>query len=166
MNENAWRAVMAALADDRARDVYARIVLGQPVEDTLDAVPARKAQRIVDTLIGAGLVARTPQGYDAVADVFTRAMAAAGRPARAEGVHRFLKDGRLVSYPSRADDRRALLVYLASRVLDAGETIAEKDINQRLSEVTDDTARVRRALVDEGLITRTPSGSQYSLAAR
>jgi len=166
MSENAWRAIIAALSDERAREIYARIVLRQPVEEALDALPAKKARRIVDMLMRAGLAVREEQGYEAVTDVFTRALTAAGGPARAEGIDRFFAHGRLTSYPSRADDRHALLVHLASRVLDPGETIAEKDINQRLSEVTDDTARIRRALVDEGLITRTPSGSRYSLAAR
>lgn len=41
MNENAWRATLATLADDRTRDIYARLVLRLPVDEALAALPAK-----------------------------------------------------------------------------------------------------------------------------
>lgn len=162
MHENAWRAILAALADDRAREVYARIVLDQPVDEFLAAIPAKKAHRIVEALTAAGLVLRTPDGFEPVASAFARALAAAGSPPRREGIHRFLEGGRLVGMPARAADRRAVLEHVATQLLTADETITEAEINARLAEVTGDVAGLRRALVDEGLLARTADGSAYS----
>ena len=162
MHENAWRAILAALADDRAREVYARIVLDQPVDECLAAIPAKKAHRIVEALTAAGLVARTPDGFEPVTSVFAQALASAGSPPRREGVDRFLEGGRLVGMPARAADRRAVLEHLATRLLTPDETITEVEINARLAEVTGDVAGLRRALVDEGLLARTSDGSAYS----
>ncbi|MDF2664299.1 MAG: uncharacterized protein K0R81_149 [Microbacterium sp.] len=162
MHPHAWRAILAALADDRAREIYARIVLAQPVEDALAAIPAKRARRIVEALTAAGLVSPTPDGFDAVPDAFARALASAGSPPRREGVDRFLEEGRLVRMPARAGDRRAVLEHLGTRVLATGETLSEVEVNARLVEITDDVAGLRRALVDEGLISRTADGSAYS----
>jgi hypothetical protein len=77
-------------------------------------------------------------------------------------VDRFLEEGRLVRMPARAGDRRAVLEHLGTRVLATGETLSEVEVNARLVEITDDVAGLRRALVDEGLISRTADGSAYS----
>jgi hypothetical protein len=42
MNANAWRATLAALADDAARGVNARARLGPPVAAVLAAVSAAR----------------------------------------------------------------------------------------------------------------------------
>jgi hypothetical protein len=164
MHQNAWRAVLAALADDRAREIYARIVLAQPIDEALATIPPKKAQRIAESLTAAGLVSATAEGLVPVSDVFARALASAGGPVRREGVDRFLEAGRLVRFPARAADRRALLEHVATRVLAAGDTVSEAEINGRLAEVTDDVAGLRRALVDEGLVARASDGSAYSVA--
>lgn len=162
MHHNAWRAILAALADDRAREIYARIVLAQPIDEALSALPAKKAQRITESLAAAGLVSATAEGLVAVPDVFAGALASAGAPARREGVDRFLQDGRLIGMPARAADRRAVLEHLATRVLADGDTVSEAEINARLAEVTDDVAGLRRAFVDHALVVRTADGSAYS----
>lgn len=162
MHQNAWRAILAALADDRAREIYARIVLAQPDDEVLAALPAKKAQRVTESLTAAGLISVTADGFDVVPDVFARALASAGAPARREGVDRFLQDGRLIGMPARAADRRAVLEHLAVRVVSDDETVSEAEINARLAEVTDDVAGLRRALVDHGLLERAADGSAYS----
>ncbi|KTS65365.1 hypothetical protein NS206_04630 [Microbacterium testaceum] len=164
MHQNAWRAILAALADDRAREIYARIVLAQPIDEALATIPPKKAQRITESLTAAGLVSATAEGLVAVPDVFARALASASGPARREGVDRFLEDGRVVGMPARATDRQALLEHLATRVLAPGDTVSEAEINARLAGVTDDVAGLRRAFVDHGLLVRTADGSVYSRA--
>ena len=162
MHQNAWRAILAALADDHAREIYAHIVLGQPVDAVLSAISPKKVERIIASLTSAGLVSATRDGWEVVPDAFGRALASAGTPARRKGVDRFLEGGRLVGMPARAADRRAVLEHLAARVLSDDETVSEAEINVRLADVTDDIAGLRRALVDHGLFARAADGSAYS----
>lgn len=164
MNENAWRALLAALSDDSAREVYARVVLGESAAPALDALPPARARRVVTALTSAGLLIETPEGYSASPTVFADALKAAPHAARPTGVDRFFTEGRLTHYPSRAGDRREVLAAVASRVLADGERLTEPEINERLGTVVDDVAAIRRYLVDEGLIERTRSGTEYALA--
>lgn len=166
MNPNAWRALVSALSDDRARTAYAAIVLGHSVDEALAPLPPAKADRVLRGLTAAGLVQRSVDGWRAVPEVFAQALAAAPRPERPRGVDRFLVDGRIASFPSRAADRRELLEHVVSTVLSPDETTDEAEINERLSTKTDDVAGLRRALVDAGLLTRTASGDAYSRPER
>lgn len=81
------------------------------------------------------------------------------------GPQRFLTpDGRIERYPVRADDLQALLELVLPRVLSPGEVLTERELNARLAHLTDDTALLRRNLVDHELVERTPSGTEYALA--
>ena len=53
---------------------------------------------------------------------------------------------------------------MASRILVDDERLTEREINERLAAIVDDVAAIRRYLVDEGLIERTRSGTEYALA--
>ncbi|WP_022879381.1 DUF2087 domain-containing protein [Microbacterium sp. B19] len=164
MNENAWRAILAALSDDSARVVYAHAVLGEPIAPVLAGLAPSRARRVTAALTSAGLLVETADGYAVSPSVFADALAVAPRPARPTGVDRFFTDGRLTDYPSRAGDRREVLATVASRILTGGERLTEPEINERLSAIVDDVAAIRRYLVDEGLIERTRSGTEYALA--
>jgi GNAT superfamily N-acetyltransferase len=64
--------------------------------------------------------------------------------------------------PKRPDDRDALLELIAWQVLPLGEALDEPSLNLRLRAHTQDTAMLRRALVDAGLVARAADGSTYS----
>lgn len=162
MNVNAWRAILAALADDRARELYAQIVRGEPVDD---ASTHTKGRRSLTALISAGLILETEDGYRASQTVFRDALAAASQAPRVSGPERFFTEGRLTTFPSRGSDRRAVLDIVASRVLSPAEVVSETAINERLAAITDDVAALRRALVDAGLVERTRTGTAYALAS-
>ncbi|NNH07796.1 DUF2087 domain-containing protein [Cellulomonas fimi] len=74
---------------------------------------------------------------------------------------RFLENGRLVRTPRRQDDRLMLLEHLVSRLLAPGEAAEERAFTARLAEVTADPVRLRRDLVEAGLVGRRQDGSQY-----
>ncbi len=165
MNENAWRAVVAALADERARAVYARIVLQQDADQEFAEMSPGKRRRVLGALEAAGLVTPSPDGgHRAVPDVFARALASAPAAERPTGIGRFFVGGRLSVYPARDADRRAVLEHIAARILTEGEAVDEAVINERLSTVTDDVASMRRYLVDAGLLARTTAGTRYARA--
>ncbi|WP_314456119.1 DUF2087 domain-containing protein [uncultured Microbacterium sp.] len=162
MSANSWRPVVAALADDRAREVYALVVLGQSVDAHLSSLSPGKRRRVLDSLQAAGLISPVDGGWRADSEIFRVALAAVSTPVRPDGVARFFTEGRLSTYPSRAADRRDVLAHIATRLLRPNETIAEAEVTDRLAEITDDPVSMRRYLVDAGLLTRTRDGSAYT----
>ncbi|HLN78167.1 MAG TPA: DUF2087 domain-containing protein [Nocardioidaceae bacterium] len=76
---------------------------------------------------------------------------------------RWLVDGRIAVYPRRTADRRALLEHVVSQALRVDEGLSEPEINERLLAFTDDPATLRRYLVDQRLLVRSPDGGVYYL---
>ena len=81
-----------------------------------------------------------------------------------EGIDRFIVNGRIDTYPAKPADRRALLEWVAANAMQPSEVLTEPELNDRLVAFRDDAATLRRYLVDEGLLQRTPSESSYSRA--
>ncbi|MFI8633968.1 DUF2087 domain-containing protein [Microbacterium sp. NPDC077663] len=159
-----WRRIVAALANDRAREVFARLTVGETADAALEGLSPSRRRHVIETLRGAGLV--TGDGDDLRADggVFARVLAATPATPRPTGPDRFLSpDGRLRGYPAQARERRALLELVAGRILHPGEVLDERAINERLATVVDDVAVLRRYLVDHELVERTRSGAEYVL---
>lgn len=71
-------------------------------------------------------------------------------------VRTFLRDGRLVSVPSRRKARVVILMELVS-LFEAGRPYTEREVNDLLRPVHDDVAYLRRELVDYGFLTRERS---------
>ncbi|TKV27865.1 DUF2087 domain-containing protein [Arthrobacter sp. NamB2] len=148
MTTPSWQKVLSTLAGGRARQLYARAVLGEP----LDATP-KELQRLVD----AGLLRQ-----DATVDehLFKEVLAAAssGTP---KGVDRFFREGMIDGPPRTGQDRADLLEHLAERLLPPDEELSEAEINRLLATVTRDIPTLRRALVDHGYVERYPDGTGY-----
>lgn len=83
--------------------------------------------------------------------------------ASARRLDRWLVDGRIAVYPRRAAARRALLEHVVAEAIGRDEGLGEPQVNQRLRAFTDDTATLRRYLVDHGLLVRSRDGSVYYL---
>ncbi|MEO7147486.1 MAG: DUF2087 domain-containing protein [Terrimesophilobacter sp.] len=154
-----WRTVLAALANADARSVYAEVVLGLPGAAGL---PTKKRDRAVTTLCNAGLIRVGAGGSlvvvsDAASDLLERT----AEP-KHEGVHRFVRNGRIEQYPVRPVDRCELLSWVVEQSIQSDEVLSEADVNDRLEPFHPDVATLRRYLVDDGLLMRTPSGSSYS----
>lgn len=66
--------------------------------------------------------------------------------------------------PVSETDLRELLESIAPDLLAPGEVLTEAEMNERVARFTDETALLRRHLVDHGLVERTRSGSEYALA--
>ena len=69
-------------------------------------------------------------------------------------------DGRCRAFPSQAK-KAQVLVRHALQAFEVGATYSEKELNERLKRFSDDTARIRRAFVDHGLMQRTKDGAAY-----
>lgn len=151
-----WRAIIAALRDDDVRAVLA--------ETASPPRTPRARERALDRLTALGLVVRGGDGirFD---DAPLRALLVA--PPRPRGPERFLDhDGRIDRYPSQQGERVALLRLVTERAFSPGVVMSERDVNERLEPYapSGDVAVLRRHLVDHGLLVRTPSGSEYTLA--
>lgn len=148
MTTPSWQKVFSTLAGGRSRELYARAVLGQPLEAT-----PKELQRLGD----AGLV--LPDGT--VDEHLFKAVLAAAAPGTPKGVDRFFHEGRIHGLPRAGQDRADLLSHLAERLLPADQEISEPEVNRLLATVTRDVPTLRRALVDHGLMERYPDGTGY-----
>ena len=116
-----WRPIIAALANDDARTVFARLVADGGGDPFIGLSPSRR-----------GHVRRQLETAGIIGEV----------------------DGAVVLRPEVFAD-----------VLRQGEVVTERVITERLAAYADDSASLRRYLVDAGLVERTSTGSEYALAA-
>lgn len=191
---NRWRAVAAALADGRRLNLYARIITAANAGNPLQGADLDRAEgKSLAALEKAGLVAAAADGeLSADAGVFKELLAAGQQPKTSSPL-RLQAPGRAGGLPSRRPDRLELLHHLAGEVFSrhgslsagadrteantAGEAtspgadpaafparLTEAEVTSRLAAYSDDPALVRRAMVDEGIVRRSPDGSRYWLA--
>jgi hypothetical protein len=158
-----WRPILAALANPHARRLFAAIVLDES-PDSIGLSPSKRRQATT-MLVRAGLVREVGERLVGQPEVFGRVLVAAAEP-RASGPERFLNErGEIDRYPYDATERRALLRLVADRALAVDEVVSEAELNERLAAFGPDTAALRRALVDEEILERTRSGSEYARTA-
>lgn len=157
-----WRPAVAALANPHVRRVFAQVVLGVETELLGADLGRSRRRRALDTLLAAGLVREVDGRVVEEPGAFPRLLAGASRP-RPTGPERFLDgQGRIDRYPVDAAERRALLALVAEQVLGPEEVVTEKMLGERLARFGPDTATLRRSLVEEELLERTRSGSEYA----
>ncbi|MBA2608029.1 MAG: DUF2087 domain-containing protein [Actinobacteria bacterium] len=75
-------------------------------------------------------------------------------------LERWFSDGRLVSIPARRGKRLPVLDRLAQE-FQPGVKYSEREVNDALRVFHPDVAALRRYLIDEGFMDRTPEGAQY-----
>jgi hypothetical protein len=69
-------------------------------------------------------------------------------------VRAFIRDGRLVSIPTKPSKRDLLLPVILDRCFPEDRHYEESEVNMRLALLHPDVAALRRYLVDGGLMTR------------
>ncbi len=162
---NAWRGVIAALANPESRRVLGLLLAEHDATEYLAALPQKRRDRVLRALTDASLLHASGDPPRLRAERFAELLAASAFE-RPTGIGRFIVDGRLDHYPARADDRTAVLHYLVERAMpDPTERVAERTLTSRLAVLTDDPVTMRRYLVDAGLLDREPDGSGYRRAA-
>ena len=73
---------------------------------------------------------------------------------------RWFKCGRLVAIPVKRGKRLPVLALLAQE-FEPGVYYSEAQVNEALREFHPDVAALRRYLVEEGFMSRTPGGFSY-----
>jgi hypothetical protein len=76
---------------------------------------------------------------------------------------RFFREGKLTVIPAKRGTRRLVLATLAAQ-FEAGRDYSEDEVNRLLVAIFADFCTLRRALVDEGFLTRSATGSAYRRA--
>jgi hypothetical protein len=72
----------------------------------------------------------------------------------------FVRDGRITALPARRAPR-LLLLNLVAQAFEPGRRYDEAVVNETLKALHDDHAALRRYLVDEELMSRTPDGTYW-----
>ncbi|SMF15184.1 hypothetical protein L603_002000000460 [Cellulosimicrobium cellulans J34] len=156
-SDNAWKQVVASLADEGRLRVLARVVTEGPAEAALTTDERRR----LAPLLAAGVVVRGEDGLLRAAPERFAALLATSPAPRPTGPERFLTDGRLLRTPKRLRDRELVVRFLASQVLPLEEPVTELTLTKRLAARAADPVSLRRAMVDAGLVHRTRDGAEY-----
>jgi hypothetical protein len=72
----------------------------------------------------------------------------------------FIRDGRISAIPAKRAPR-LLLLDLVAQAFEPGRRYPELAVNEILKALYDDHAALRRYLVDEDLLSRTPDGTYW-----
>ncbi len=161
-----------------------RPMTGRELSERLDLTPPTISHHMA-RLTAAGLVRATPDAQrhsyaldeTALRD-FSRAFAGSGSAVspqgptmaaataedaeRAKTLRDFFVNGRLKQIPAQRKKRVVVLQHLLER-FEPGRDYPEREVNDRLREVHDDVATLRRELVDYGFMTR--GGAIYRVAS-
>jgi hypothetical protein len=157
---------------DRLRCVAALALGAATVGEVAAAagLDVRRAGRALSRLVDGGLVETDEHGYRLLEEELRASARAAARATPASDEHRgappavarvlraFVKDGRLTSIPAVRSKRLILLDWLAQD-FEPGRRYPEREVNDLLHLRHEDTAYLRRALVDEGFMDR--AGGRY-----
>lgn len=162
------QALAGALADDRRRQVFAALTLGDgdvPTVATRTGLSVRDVATAVRRLVDAGLVTDTGSGLRVDGERL-RELARAGGPSAAplaasprEAILRtFLRDGTLTRLPAQRGRRRVLLEHITERSFEAGVRYPERAVDDALRAWCEgggaDHVTLRRYLVDDRLLAR------------
>ena len=126
-----------------------------------------------------GLVSARPESYynvytlqlDVLSDMAERLLSDEMLPTVAEDMdvdaydRKVLKafldaNGRLTTFPAQQKKEEAVLRYIV-KIFEPGQRYSEKEVNEMLSQFNEDTARLRRDLVELGFMDREGGGGAY-----
>jgi len=158
--------ILGHLAHPERRRVVAALVLGATTVEEVKATTGLGTRTVV-TALGrledGGLVLRDGECHWLVEEAFRRAAIAVRPPMTKEHgdappdsarvLRSFVREGRLVSIPAQRAKRLVVLDLLAQD-FEPGHRYKERTVNAKLCRWHDDTAALRRYLVDEGFFQR------------
>ena len=163
-------ALAGLLAEDARLRAFAAVVLGATTVEAVQeatGLERRDAVSALERLVGGGIIERDEKGgMRAKAQPFKDAARAAaearpeeevahpsGSPEATAALRNFIRDGRLTQIPMNRTKRLHVLDFL-STLFEPGRTYHEPVLNKMLSDWHEDTAALRRYLVDEGFLER------------
>ncbi|MGT2799359.1 DUF2087 domain-containing protein [Streptococcus sp. zg-86] len=79
---------------------------------------------------------------------------------------KYFRQGRLVTIPKKEQAKWQLFHYFQQQLAEQGQQFTEKEINDFFKTYYDDTAILRRYLVDYGFLERDLYGKIYTIGER
>ena len=163
-------ALVGLLAEEARLRAFAAVVLGAATVEAVQEVSGlerREAVAALERLVGGGVIERDPAGgMRATTHLFKDAARAAaearpeedivhpsGSPEANAALRTFIRDGRLTQIPMNRTKRLHVLDFLAT-LFEPGRTYHEPLVNNMLGAWHEDSAALRRYLVDEGFLER------------
>lgn len=70
-----------------------------------------------------------------------------------ENIFRFMKDGKITVLPKKQKNKMEIFEFIYAHLKNHSETYHEKELNEKIKELYDDFATMRRYLVDYNAIT-------------
>jgi hypothetical protein len=166
-DEPSAAVILGHLANPDHRRVVAALILGATtLEDikTATGLQTRTVVTAVGRLTGTGLIQPDGNGRLQLATEAIRRVAIESHQGESEGavegpedtarvLRSFVRDGRLISIPAPRS-RRLVVLDLLAQEFEPGCHYDERTVNEVLHRWHDDTAALRRYLVDEGFLDR------------
>jgi hypothetical protein len=158
--------ILALLAEpDRLRVVAALLLGYSGIADisSVSGVDERTVAKAIARLVAGDLVVQEETGYRFATEEFKTVARRIAEEDPEEGVEApaadarvlrsYMRSGRLVTIPAARSKRRIVLEYLAQE-FEPGRRYPERKVNEILGNFNEDTAALRRYLVDEYFLTR------------
>lgn len=124
-----WKGVLSILANENLRLAAAELILEEAARSGRSLTEGQR-KKARDRLMKSGLF-RSEDGAFSSSFV-TEILGSVKKPGSTSGVERFLAQGRIETYPTRARHRDEVLAWACSKVISGGEVLSEKAINERL----------------------------------
>lgn len=159
--------LLALVVGEDRLEVVGALALGVRTPEEIaqrSGLPLKRTWQCLTRLENAGLVSRAGAEWRLEVEALREAARAglpdrpvddhgAADPGEAAVLRAFIKDGRLNSIPAARNKRLVVLDHVV-RVFEPGQRYSEAEVNAVLRAFHDDTAALRRFLVDEGMLSR------------
>ena len=80
-----------------------------------------------------------------------------------ENISRFMRDGKIIVLPKKQKNKIEIFEFIYAHLKSHVETYTEKELNEKIKELYDDFATMRRYLVDYKFVIRDNYGKNYQL---
>jgi hypothetical protein len=155
-------SVTGALADDEIFKILAAVALGANTPDKISRLTGFDNSKIIKSMVKlekAGLVENTSDtGYryytQKIKDLNHHLNKSLAHKPTLTGVDRFIRNGRLQTFPKSRDDRLPVLEYIAN-LFEFDKQYPEIEVNIKLTALHQDFAALRRYLIDYGFFERS-----------
>ena len=155
-------SVTGTLADEENFKILAAVALGAKTPDKISRLTGFDNSKIIKSMVKlekAGLVENTGDaGYrycnQKLKDLNHHLNQGLAHKPTPTGIDRFIRNGRLQTFPKSRDDRLPVLEYMAN-LFEFGKQYPEIEVNIKLTALHPDFAALRRYLIDYGFFERS-----------
>jgi hypothetical protein len=161
MEENInLRKILGLFTDEERFKVLEAVALGAGTVERITAMTGMNNPAITKALVkleGVGLVGKRRGGYvfriEVLRDLNKSLGQETGKKPKESGLERFMRDGKITTYPKLSEDKLLVLSHLAG-LFEYNREYPEKEVNEMLKTVNPDFASYRRYLIDAGVMER------------